>query len=156
LPGDALAQQDSVAGRNTKKFGDPPNRVGLEFVDRPIGKCDIPQHFHDFFPTVIVESALQDVSKIVEINSFAVALFREGDQFRGGICVEAEAFLDDFLQPAPLGEADLAIDIGTLTSRATAARRRSSSPRFLAGAPEPLTSAKRFFRASNIAVSKQV
>jgi hypothetical protein len=75
LSGDALAQQDAVAGGNAKKFGDAPNRVCLEFVDCPIGKCDIPQHFHDFLPTVVVESALQDASKIVEINSFAVALF---------------------------------------------------------------------------------
>jgi hypothetical protein len=105
LSGDALAQQDSVAGGNAKKFGDAPNRVCLEFVDRPIGKCDIPQHFHDFLPTVVVESTFQDASKIVEINSFAVALFRQGDQFRSGVRVEAETFLDDYLQPAALGEA---------------------------------------------------
>ncbi len=79
LSGDPLAQQDPVARRNAEKFGDAPDRVFLEFIDHAVGKRDVPQHFHDFLASIVVERAFQDAGEMVEIDGLAVALLAHRD-----------------------------------------------------------------------------
>ena len=119
-PRDTLTKQNPVARRNAEKFGNAPNRIFLEFIGDAIGISDVPQHLYDFLTAIIIEGALQDTGKMVEIHRLAVALFRRRDQFRSGFWVEAESLLDDACRQAasagssaPEGGAVAVMDVAT-------------------------------------------
>ncbi len=71
-------------------------------MDFAVREGDVPHHFDDLKPALLVEGALQDAGELVEIHRIAVALFGLFDEARGRGVVEPEALLDHRLEAPPL------------------------------------------------------
>jgi hypothetical protein len=121
--GDALAQQHPVARRDAKQFGDAPDRILLELVDGAVGIGDVPHHFDDLEPSVLVEGALEDARELVKIDGVAVALLGLFDEALGRGVVEPEALLDQVLEATPSASSVSPSEAATWMRSAVAARR---------------------------------
>ena len=79
-----------------------------------VGEGDIPHHFDDLEPAILVEGALQDAGELVKADRIAVALLGLFDQASGRGVVEPEALFKHRFQASSLGPVQVAVGGGDM------------------------------------------
>src|SRR5580704_9751448 len=64
----AAATRDALARGDAEQVGDAPDEILLEVADPPSGMDDLPHHFNDTPPAVIIDRTGDAAGEVIEID----------------------------------------------------------------------------------------
>src|SRR5882672_11075406 len=94
-----MLEIDPVAGRYAQQVGGAPDDIVLELADLTVDISQLPHHFDDPEPALLIHRAHDDAGEMIEIDRLALDPRRGGYQLIRGTGIEPET---GFKQPMQL------------------------------------------------------